>query len=401
MKIIQKNISEIKNFWKNNRKHPQSQIDVLKKSLIDYWRTQNCVIEKDGTIVIWHGRIEACRQLTQAWEKGWDTIPCIDTKDLTKSQIRKLRIIDNKSSEMAEWDIGNLKVELDELGDLELNDLFIEMDDLKLDLQTKPPEAKEDDYVQPEVIKTDIKRGDLITFYKDGKELHRLLCGDSTSKDDVENLMNGEKADMVFTDPPYWANMWIMNDWVEFAKVFDWFVETIPCDDNIYICCDRRCVWHFATTIQRKWYELYNMIIRVKNLFWQWKLYHTKHEEIIFLWKWDYNKKSLNEDVNVREADSVRNFWGSKNASEAVWHPTQKPVEICARAIKNSSDENQKVYDWFWGSGSTMVACHQLNRKCYMQELDEKYCKVICDRMQKLDPNLIIKKNWNVIDNQT
>ena len=127
MQIIQKNIKDLKNFEKNNRKHPQSQIDVIKKSLIDYWRTQNCVIEKDGTLVIWHWRVEACRQLTEAGEKGWDTIPCIDTKNLTKSQIRKLRIIDNKSSEMAEWDIGNLKVELDELGDLELNDLFIDM----------------------------------------------------------------------------------------------------------------------------------------------------------------------------------------------------------------------------------------------------------------------------------
>ena len=144
--------------------------------------------------------------------------------------------------------------------------------------------------------------------------------------------------------------------------------------------------------MQEKWYELYNMIVWVKNLFWQWKLYHTKHEEILFLWKWNYNKKNLNDDVNVWEADSVRNFWWSKNANEAVWHPTQKPVEVCARAINNSSELNQKVYDWFWWSWSTMVACHQLNRRCFMQELDPKYCQVIIDRMKALDPNITIKK---------
>jgi len=220
------------------------------------------------------------------------------------------------------------------------------------------------------------------------------LCWDSTNIDDVNKLMNGEKADMVFTDPPYWANMGIMNDWEEFDWIFKDCFSIMPCDDNVYICSDWRCVWHFMNTIRENWYEVYNLIVWIKNLFWQWKLYHTKHEEIIFCWKWEYLKDKLNDDVNVWEADSVRNFGWSKNAQEAVWHPTQKPVEICSRAIKNSSREWQKVYDCFWWSGSTMVASHQLNRKCYMSELDPKYVQTIVNRMQKLDPSLVIKRNW-------
>lgn len=343
------------------------------KSFPEMLELRPIVVNKDMIILGGNIRFKACKE---AWYKE---IPVIVADNLTEEQEREFLIKDNVSGGEWDWDILANEWDKEELEEWWLDVQF----------ETVEPTAEEDDFEVDEGIKTDIVIWDLFEIWP-----HRLLCWDSTNIDDVNKLMNGEKADMVFTDPPYWANMGIMNDWEEFDKIFQDTFSILPCDDNIYICSDWRCVGHFMNTIRENWFEVYNLIVWVKNLFWQWKLYHTKHEEIIFCWKWNYLKDKLNDDVNVWDADSVRNFWGSKNAKEAVWHPTQKPVEICTRAINNSSRVWYKVYDCFWWSGSTMVACHQLNRRCYMSELDPKYVQTIVNRMQKLDPSLVIKRNW-------
>ncbi len=378
-------VSDLKWYEKNNKKHWEN-VDEIVKSIQANTYIAPIIVDENNVILAWHWRKLA---LDKLWVEECDVL---QVSGLSEEQKRDFRIRDNKLTELSEWDFENLKFELDDLDIPDLSDLFKDEEEL----QEEEQEAKEDDYVVPETIITDIVLWDLFEIGE-----HRLLCGDSTDAEQVSLLMNGEKADMVFTDPPYWANMGIMNDWEEFDKVFKECFSILPCNDNIYICSDWRCVWHFMNTIRENWYEVYNLIVWVKNLFWQWKLYHTKHEEIIFCWKWEYLKDKLNDDVNVWEADSVRNFWWSKNAQEAVWHPTQKPVEICSRAIKNSSREWQKVYDCFLWSWSTMVASHQLKRKCYGMELDPKYCQVIIDRMIRLDPELTIKKNWAERDHTT
>lgn len=322
------------------------------------------VVNKDMVILGGNMRFRAMK------EAGWKDVP-VRVVDWTEDKQQEFVIKDNVSG--GEWDWDALANEWDaqkltEWGlDIEGNiDPQIEEDEAP-EVSSEPPVSK------------------LGEVYQLGR--HRLMCGDSTKTEDVALLMNGQKADMVFTDPPYGADMGIMNDGDEFSQVFSNFFSIMPCEDNIYICSDWRCIGKFYQTIYSNKKEVYNLIVWVKNLFGQGKLYHTKHEEIIFCGSGNYLKIELNNDENVWNADSVRNFGGSKNAKEAVGHPTQKPVEICARAIKNSSTTDSIIYDGFGGSGSTLIACEQTNRTCYMMELDPKYCDVIRKRYWKFTHN--------------
>ena len=371
-------ISQIKNNPNNPRILKDDKFKTLVKSIREFPKMLEIrpIVVNSDMIVLWGNmRLKACKE---AWLKE---IPIIKAFELTEEQQREFIIKDNVGYWEWDWEMLANEWESEELEDWGLDVPWFE---------TVDPTAEEDDFdtTPPEEPITVL--GDL---YEIGE--HRLLCGDSTDSDTVAKLMNGEKADMVFTDPPYGANMGIKNDKsYEFKKVFSDFIAILPCKDNIYICSDWRCIGFFINSIEKNNFEIYNLIVWVKNLFGQGKLYHTKHEEIIFCGTGNYRKDKLNDDVNVWEADSVRNFGGSKNAREAVGHPTQKPVEICSRAIKNSSIINEIVYDGFLGSGSTMVASHQLKRKCYGMELDPKYCDLIVKRMTTLDPTLTVKRNW-------
>ena len=372
MEIVNKKVIDLIPYINNSRTHNEEQVKQICASINEYGFTNPLLIDEKDNIIAGHGRLLASKKLNM------EEVPCIVLSGLTEAQKKAYIIADNKLALNAGWDDELLKLELENLKELDfdINLTGFNIDELD-DVFEEEKEIEEDDFdcTPPEEPKS--KLGDI---YQLGN--HRLMCGDSTSIDDVEKLMNGVKADMVFTDPPYGANMGIMGDiGEEFKKIFEGFYNVIPCADNIYICCDWRCIDSFCKTIKTK-HEIYNLIIWVKNLFGQGKLYHTKHEEIIFCGEGNYNKKNLNNDINVWEADSVRNFGGSKNAHEAVGHPTQKPIEICARAIKNSSNENENIYDGFGGSGSTLIACEQLNRNCYMMELDPKYVDVIIDRWE-------------------
>jgi site-specific DNA-methyltransferase (adenine-specific) len=266
--------------------------------------------------------------------------------------------------------------------------------------ETEVLEASEDDFdtTPPEEPITVL--GDL---YEIGE--HRLLCGDSTDSDQVAKLMNGQKADMVFTDPPYGmayeSNAWdskksevkqkrtdtqIMND--EDTNVGQDALNLIPLflnnDRHFYIWCRWDCFNDFKEVCQN--------IGKIKSVV-----------------VWDKGGPGLG-DLKGSYGDSEWAIFGMigrrelKERQNGVWqvnrmkglqmeHPTQKPLEICERGINNSTNKNELVLDLFLGSGSTMVASHQLKRKCYGMELDPKYCDVIVKRMVKLDPTLIVKRN--------
>ena len=256
-------------------------------------------------------------------------------------------------------------------------------------------EAEEDDYEMPSEIQTNIVLGDLIEIGQ-----HRLLCGDSTDSDAVARLMDGEKADMCHTDPPYNINYEggskkrekIANDKLEdFPKfLYDVYTTISTALKNggaIY-------VWHASS-------ETHNFIQQFLNAGFLFKSYivwnknnstfgrsdyHWKHEPCIYGWL-DGASHSWYGD---RKQTTV---WDIERPSRSDEHPTMKPIPLCSKPIENSSKVGDIVLDSFLGSGSTMVAAHQLNRKCYGMELDPKYCQVIVDRMQKLDPTLEIKIN--------
>ena len=323
-------------------------------------------------------------------------------KSLTPEQWREFVIKDNVG--FGEWDWELIK-----------NDWDVEqLTDWGLDVPNFEPEileAEEDDFDVPEGgSKTDIVLGDLFEIGE-----HRLLCGDSTDSEQVDKLMNGEKADMVFTDPPYGVSYADKNKYLNTISRGNSIQVNIENDHmnlddtkafillsfkNIKRILAKRSSYYITATqggdlmmmmmMMEAGIPLRHCLIWAKNNHVLGRTdYNYKHEPILYGW------------------DEVHDFYGKGEFRFSVWdidkplkndlHPTMKPIKLMTNALLNSTLEGMICADIFLGSGSTMVASHQLNRKCYGIELDPKYCQVIVDRMRKLDPSLIIKKNGILI----
>jgi DNA modification methylase len=327
------------------------------------------VVNEDMVVLGGNMRLKACK------EAGLDKVPVIKASNLTEEQQKEFIIKDNVG--FGEWDWNDLanNWETEKLQEWGLDIPGFENEVVL--------EAEEDDFAAPEGgIETDIVLGDLFEIGE-----HRLLCGDSTDSDQVAKLMNGQKADMLFTDPPYNVGFngrsgkfdVIENDDLkteDFDKFIEEFAQTvhtlqIPIK---YIWCN----WKFYGTLQ-KHFELNACIVWAKNVFGLGRGYRHQHEFCFFEGK-------LDEGIN-NESD----LWEIKKDSKYM-HPTQKPIELSARALGNHKNANN-ILDLFGGSGSTLAGIHQLKRVGYIMELDPKYCQVIIDRMRKLDPNIPIKKN--------
>ena len=285
--------------------------------------------------------------------------------------------------------------------------------DLPVNFETEL-EAEEDEFDVPEGgIETDIVLGDLFEIGE-----HRLLCGDSTCSDTVAKLMNGKKADMVFTDPPYnigfkgsmsnkmvngkkapadSANQRhdeIKNDAMteeQFYKFISDIIKEIKinCLGAYYICFGSQTLNQLLQPLSDLGIEYKSIIIWMKNqAIFSGKDFKSRYEPIVYgrFNDFFYGARFNEEDI-----------WEFARTQKNDLHPTMKPIPLIENALNYSSKEGMNVLDLFLGSGSTMVASHQLKRKCYGMELDPKYCQVIIDRMKKLDENLVIKKNGVII----
>lgn len=324
--------------------------------------------------------------------------------ELTEEEKKEFIIKDNVG--FGEWDWVDLGVnwEADKLDEWGL--------ELPEDWDTEELEAEEDDFDVPDGgIETDIILGDLFEIGD-----HRLLCGDSTDSDQVAKLMNGEKADMVFTSPPYNANMNMIS--YEKGKVKSTpFYENNETDNktskefidflssvlnNCILNTDGWIFWNigYNANSRSEWIEntyqfkdyLQETIIWKKSTAMPVKYGFTRIIEFIFLYTTKGNKIHIN-----KESETIQNYWEvSNNNSSIENHKACFPIELVRKAL-NINSENKLILEPFCGSGSTMVAAHQLKRKCYGMELDPKYCQVIIDRMRKLDDTLVIKKNGEVI----
>jgi DNA modification methylase len=391
VKDLKNNTGQIEGLPKNPRILKDDKFIKLKKSLEDdpemLQLREVIVYDNNGELIVICGnmRLKALKEL------GIKEVPTkILPSDTPIEKLKAYTIKDNVSFGDHDWSL------LNDWDSEQLEDWGLELPSF----ETEVLEAEEDDFdtTPPEEPVTVL--GDL---YEIGE--HRLLCGDSTDSDSVALLMNGNKADMVFTDPPYGmayeSNAWdskknevkqkrtdtqILND--ENTNVGQDALNLIPLflenNRHFYIWCRWDCFNDFK--------EVCENIGKIKSVI-----------------VWDKGGPGLG-DLKGSYGDSEWAIFGMigrrelKERQNGVWqvnrmkglqmqHPTQKPLEICERGINNSSKVNELVLDLFLGSGSTMVASHQLKRKCYGMEFDPKYCDVIVRRMIKLDPTLIVKRN--------
>ena len=489
MEIIEKKIEDITPYEKNPRKNDEA-VDAVANSIREFGFKVPIVIDKEGIIVAGHTRYKAAKKLRMK------SVPCIVASDLTDEQIKAFRLADNRTAELAEWDMELLTEELDDILNIDMSEFGF---DIELDDIEEKNEIKEDTVPH---VKDGEPKAKIGQIYQLGR--HRLMCGDSTSIDNVKKLMNGAKADLVFTDPPYGMkkeNEGVLNDnlnyddllefnkkWISlsfdnlkdngswycwgtdeplmdiysnilkplkrqnkitFRNLITWDKGSgrgqLSSECRMYPIADEKCLFVMCgvqgfNTNQDNYFEGWEPIR--SYLFNEWrkisskndwdkylgnamgKHYFTKSQWLLptkeqymklqalgqghqaFQKDYEEIKKDYEEikkDYYKTRAyfnnthDNMNNVWHfnrttGKEREAAQGHATPKPVALCGRAIETSSREDEIVLDLFGGSGSTLIACEQLNRKCYMMELDPLYIDVILDRWEKFTGEKAIKE---------
>lgn len=386
-------LNSIKSNPNNPRIIKDDKFKKLVKSLTDFpemmaKRPIVCVTDTDGKLYPLGGnmRLKALQEIGhKEIPDNWITL----ADEWTQEQRNEFVIKDNVG--FGEWDWDDLANNWD-TDKLEEWGLDIP------DFAVKELEAEEDHYEIPDEIKTDIVIGDLFEIGE-----HRLLCGDSTDSDQLEKLLNGKKADLVFTDPPYkletdggckgeiGKGLKKQGKDIKFISDFDpnEFLQTLPIvfetkKINAYIFCNKELLPDYLTWAKENKFS-FNVLVWKKPNALPIADSHRPDIEYILLFRksaiWNNSLKNVNYSRCL------------EFGREKGLHPTMKPIELISNEIKISSNENSLIFDFFLGSGSTMVAAHQLKRKCYGMELDPKYCQVIIDRMLKLDPSLEVKRN--------
>lgn len=394
-----KDIASVKPYPKNAKKHDITQIANVAESIKQFGWQQPIVCDADGVIIIGHCRLLAAKKL------GLKKVPVKTVDNLSGEQVKKLRTLDNKLNE-SDWDFDLLA---EDIGELDFSDFDIdwglpENEEEKEIIEDEPPEVDE----EHEPI---CKLGDIWQLGR-----NRLICGDSTDKKTVERLMDGKKADMVFTDPPYGVNI-VQGATVDGDKPFG----TLRSDKGapVHFGTTRRpasraivpatryapIIGDNSTETARKAYEIAKDFSDMQIFFGG--NYFTDFLPPSRCWiVWDKGVPDkaffapvelawVSKDANAklykflwsglcREGD--RKIEGKKRI-----HPTQKPVGLCADILKDFTDDNASVLDLFGGSGSTLIACEQLGRVCYMCEISTHYCDVIIKRWENLTGEKAVK----------
>ena len=372
-------INDLQNDPKNARKRTDRSAKLIKQSLEQYGAARSIVIDENNRILAGNGTIAGAKAAgiknLKIIESNGDEIIAVKRTGLSEEEKVGLAIADNRSGDLSEWDIDMLE-QLSKEHDL--NDFFDkkELDDILSKKEILPTEGLTDPDDVPEVPEEPVTReGDLYILGN-----HRLLCGDSTNIQHLEKLMDGNKADMVFTDPPYNVAFngrsgkfdVIKNDDLSedsFDELITGMVEMINIlkPHHYYVWCN----WKFYATLQTK-LPFKGCIVWAKNVFGLGVGYRHQHEFCLFNAKIDKHIKN--------ESD----LWQVKK-DVSYMHPTQKPVELAERALINHKQGN--VIDLFGGSGSTLIAAERLKRQAFLMELDPQYCDVIVKRWEDFTGN--------------
>lgn len=359
-------------YARNSRTHSDEQVSKIAASIKEFGFLNPVIVDGENGIIAGHGRVMAAQKL------GLETVPVIEASHLTEAQRRAYVIADNRLALDAGWDEEMLRVEFAELADMgfDLELTGFGLDEIDALEPVQITEGLTDEDAVPEVQDEPVsKLGDVWLLGN-----HRLMCGDSTSIDDVEKLMSGQKADMVFTDPPYGVDYkGINNDdrggLEELLRgAFANLLAISKSGASIYVFHSDRCADIFHRVF-REFFHFSSMIIWVKNsLTLSQTDYQSQHEPCLYGWM-DNGAHSWYSD---RKQTSVWRF----DKERVVGHTTPKPVDLVAKAISNSSKGGDVVIDCFGGSGSTLIACEKTGRHARLMELDPKYCDVIIKRWQ-------------------
>ena len=372
-------ISLLKPYKKNTKKHNQTQIDNVAESIRKFGFVQPFVIDKNNEVVIGHCRLLAAQKL------GIKELPCVRVDYLTNAQVKALRILDNKLNE-SEWDLDFLNEELPE----------IDLTGFDVDFDFALPADGFDEIVEDEPPAVD-EQNEPMTKVGDIWQLgeHRLMCGDSTLIADVERVMQGDKADMIFTDPPY--NVDYQGKGKEKLKIAsDNFATDEECGQKLWLpafenmrnvskdCCSYYCCMpqggtHMMMMMMMKagWQVKHELIWKKQSIVLNRADYNYQHEPILFGW-------NIKHTFYGKGEYSTTSVWEFDRPTKSKEHPTMKPIALIGEALKNSSKQNDIIFDPFGGSGSTLIACEQLGRKCRTIEIDPKYCDVIIRRWETL-----------------
>lgn len=417
MNVIDLPISEIIPY-ENNPRINDGAVDAVAASIREFGFKVPVIVDKNNILVAGHTRLKAAKKL------GLGKVPVIRADDLTEEQIKAFRIADNKTGELAEWDFSKLEAEL----------AGIEMDMeqfgfLSEEAAQTVEDVDEDEAPEPPEVPQAMPGG----IYKLGR--HRLMCGDSTNPEDMARLMDGERAEMVFTDPPYGVAIGsknkmlniadkgghcqtdIENDAIDEGELYEILVKAMT---NLReIACADDCTYYVSSPqggslglmmmmmMKDAGLTVRHLLVWVKNIatFSMGRLdYDYRHEPIMYTWTKKHNFYGKNQNTVIDQTTDLESmpydellslaksllyprqdsvFYENK-PSKSELHPTMKPVKLITRFILNSSKTGDIVADIFGGSGTTLIACEQTGRTCRMMEKDPKYIDVIIKRWEDL-----------------
>lgn len=373
MIIVNKKLNEIKPYEKNPRYNDEA-VTPVANSIKEFGFKVPIVIDKDGTIVAGHTRYKAAQKLKL------EEVPCIIADDLSEEQIKAFRLADNKVGEIATWDDGLLTQELDEILNLDMSDFGFTIGGIE-----EEEEAQEDDFDEPLPEDPKAHFGDI---YKLGE--HRLMCGDSTSAEDVAALMDGQKADMLITDPPYNVayegktadKLTIQNDKMSDGNFRQFLIDAFTAANENMKAGAVFYIWHadsegynFRGACFDVGWKVRQCIIWNKNTMVMGRQdYQWKHEPCLYGWK-----EGTHLWASDRKQTTVIDF---KRPTQSKIHPTMKPIGLFDYQIKNNTKQGDIVLDLFNGSGTTIMACEQNKRIARCMELDPRYVDAAIKRWE-------------------
>lgn len=365
----------------NARTHSKEQINKLRASIREFGFINPVIIDRDYNVIAGHGRILASQ------EEGIDKVPCVFVDYLTDAQKKAYIIADNRMALDADWDEELLKIEIESLKDEDFDLSFTGFDESELlDLFGDDSKGKveDDNFDLSSVLEkaSFVEKGDVWTVGK-----HRLMCGDATSKEDVQTLMGDTKGNLILTDPPYGVSfksssgLTIENDSMKNDEFYNFLLSAfknmadhLEKGGSAYVFHADTEGLNFRKAFVDSGFHLAGCCIWVKNsLVLGRSDYQWQHEPVLY----GFMQNGKHRWYSDRKQTTIWNFDKPKKNSN---HPTSKPLDLLSYPISNSTQENAVVIDTFGGSGSTLMACEKMNRICYTMELDEKYASVILRR---------------------